>query len=410
MIPRFQPIPRRADVSARAAWLALLGRFVDELLSNLPLVLMPTLRARLGLSLQQVGALPQILNVVAGVVEPVNGVLLDVWRRKWLLLFGAVAVTAAIVTMGAATGFGLLAVGFALYGIGSGPLAHSADILLLDAHPDAPDRIYARSTLIATIGALLTPLMIAAAVALALGYRVLFFAFGGVAALYALLVAITRFPDRAGNGGDSAESPPTTIRDNVLVVLRNPTILLWLLFLLLHEALEALLLFVPLWLTETVGLTQAQIGLYVALEMSVGLVSLALLDRWLARVPRTRLLQIANVGLLLLYPLWLLLPGVGVRFALAVPISFLTALHWPIAKAQALVADPQRAGTVTAIHSLFSFVPFPLLFGFLAQRVGLTALLLGSYVGGLTLLIGVTFLLAGRDRGGSADSRQPGRK
>jgi len=51
------PIPRKAGVSRRAVLLAFGGRFTDELLSGLPDVLMPTIRAQFGLSYTQISLL-----------------------------------------------------------------------------------------------------------------------------------------------------------------------------------------------------------------------------------------------------------------------------------------------------------------------------------------------------------------
>lgn len=121
---------------------------MDELLSGLPDVLMPTIRAALGLSYAQVALLPLVLNYVAAVVEPIAGLLMDVWQRKWLMAFGAAVVGVAVMVMGIAPTFLIMLLGFALYGVGSEPLAHSADVTLVETHPDAPDRIYARATLI----------------------------------------------------------------------------------------------------------------------------------------------------------------------------------------------------------------------------------------------------------------------
>jgi hypothetical protein len=82
------------------------------------------------------------------------------------------------------------------------------------------------------------------------------------------------------------------------------------------------------------------------------------------------------VCLLLLYPIWLFLPGVWTRFALGMAISFLASVYWPIGRGQSLASVPGKAGAVTAVTSLFGLVPFSLLFGLLAEGIGLTAAML----------------------------------
>jgi fucose permease len=81
-----------------------------------------------------------------------------------------------------------------------------------------------------------------------------------------------------------------------------------------------------------------------------------------------------------LFPLWLLVPGIASRFVLMIPLTFFFAMFWPISKARLLTAAPGRAGAVTAVSSIFGFVPFPLLFGLLAQAIGLTAAMLAVFL------------------------------
>ena len=159
----FKPIPRKPETSRRAIVASLGGRFADELLSGMPGVLMPTFRATFGLSYAQISLLSLALNYVAVVVEPVSGVLIDLWSRRWLMAWGAFFTGLSILLMGLAPTFLLLLLAFACYGLGSGPLAHTADVLLVEAHPEAPDRIFARATLLDTLGALLSPLLITGA-------------------------------------------------------------------------------------------------------------------------------------------------------------------------------------------------------------------------------------------------------
>ena len=129
---RAQPIPRAEGVSRRVVTLGLGGRFTDEVLSGLPEVLMPTLQRTLGLRHSQVGVLALVLDSVGAVVERVNGLLIDLWQRRWLMAWGAALLGLAVIVIGAATSFFVVVIGFALYGLGSGPLAHTADAVLVE--------------------------------------------------------------------------------------------------------------------------------------------------------------------------------------------------------------------------------------------------------------------------------------
>jgi FSR family fosmidomycin resistance protein-like MFS transporter len=391
MIAKFksfiQSIPRAAGVSDRVVVLGLGGRFYDELLSGLPAVLTPTFRAAFGLSYTQLSLLSLALSYVAAGVEPVAALLVDVWRRRWLMAWGAAGIGLATVVMGLAPSYLLLLIGFAIYGLASGPLAHTADVVLVEAYPQAPDRIFTRATLLDTLGALLAPLSISIAFWLGLEWRWLLVALGLSSVVYAALIWRTRFPPHANGREESEESLPQAMIQNLRAVLQDRRALTWLAYLFVFELLETPGYFVPVWLHEQVGMSQSLVGLYQAVGMAVGMVSLVYLDRWLQRSSAYRILQIANVSLLLLYPAWLLVPGVWTRFALEIPISFLVSVYWPIGRGQSLASVPGKAGAVTAVTSLFGLVPFSLLFGLLAEAIGLTAAMLLVHLTMTPLLI-----------------------
>lgn len=380
----FKPIPREPGVAGRTVLLGLGGRFTDELLSGLFDVLMPTFRATLGLSYTQVSLLPLALNYVAVVVEPVAALLIDLWSRRWLMAWGAFFTALSILLMGLAPTFLLLLVAFALYGLGSGPLAHTADVVLVEAHPAAPDRIFTRATVLDTAGAMLAPLLVTIAIWGGLSWRWPLLLAGAYGLIYTLALLRAHFPAPTRNG-EPGENPLQEIRANLRAVLRDRAMWRWLLFLLALDLLEAPLAFKTIWLHEQVGMSQALVGLYRALEMSVVLASLLYLDHWLARQDQRAILRLAISGLFVLIPLWLLLPGMATRFLLALPLNFLYAVFWPIGRAQSLASVPGRAGTVTAINATFALLPLTLLFGLLAEAIGLTRATLLVQAGALLL-------------------------
>ncbi|MEE8421491.1 MAG: MFS transporter, partial [Dehalococcoidia bacterium] len=337
---------------------------------------MPTIQRSLGLRYSQIGLLVLALNYVAAVVEPVTGLLTDVWERRWLLAWGAAVSGAAVIVIGAAQAFPLLLLGFALYGLGSGPLAHTADAVLVEAHPTVPTRIFARATSLDTVGAMLAPLLVAAALWAGVDWRWLL-AGAGVAALgYGAALALTRFPRPAGRDDGEAADGWSGIRRNVRLVLSSRSALAWLAFLFALDLFEAAFFLKTVWLAEEVGLGQGQVALYRALEMAIMLASLLWLDRWLVRAATRRVLLISIASFAVLYPGWLLIPGVWPRVALAFPLNFFAATLWPVARAEALASVPGRPGTVTAVSSLFGLAPLALGVGVLAEALSLTAAML----------------------------------
>jgi fucose permease len=302
---------------------------------------------------------------------------------------GAAVIGIATAVMGAASTFAVLVLSFAIYGIGSGPLAQTADVVMVEAYPEAPSRIYARSTPIDTVGALLAPLLVSITIWLNLSWRWLMIGLGLSGLIYAVLILRTRFP-RPLNGDDE-EDEGLSIRQamvkNLRTVLSHRNAKLWLLFLFVHEVSEAPFQFTSIWLREEVGMSQALIGIYIALEMAVGIVSLFLLDRWLARTNQRRIIQLASLGVIILYPAWLFLPGIWTRFVLALPLNFLMAVFWPIGKSQSLASIPGKGGAVTAIHSVTGLIPVALFFGLLAEAITLTGAMLAVQVGAMVAVL-----------------------
>ncbi len=80
------------------------------------------------------------LNYVVAIVEPINGLLIDLWKRPLLMASGAAGFGLATMVIGAAPTFLVLLLGFAIYGLASGPLAHTAGVVLVESYPETPDR------------------------------------------------------------------------------------------------------------------------------------------------------------------------------------------------------------------------------------------------------------------------------
>jgi len=381
-------------VSGRAVNLALLGRFTDELFSGLPQVLMPSIRARLGFGYPQIGLLWLALSYVAAVVEPVSALLIDVWRRHRLLAWGAAGSGLALVVIGVAPNYLLLLVGFALYGATSGPLAHTADIVLVEAHPEAPARIYARSTLLDTLGALLGPLIVTGGIWADLDWRWILVGVGLWGPVYAALILRTEFPRPAG-AHEPGASLVATFRRNLGSAFANRTAMLWLLLLFGQDVLDAPLPLRSVWLVDDAGMSQALVGVYVAVELGASLVAIAYLDRWLQHASPRSILVTAVIALFVLYPAWFWVPGVWAKFAIGLPLGFFGGVLWPVAQAELLSSLPGRAGALTALRSTLNFVPLTLLVGFLAEWQGLGVSMVSVHVAGLAVMAVVLARLPG---------------
>lgn len=406
---------RDGSLDDRATGLVMLARAVDELAAGLLLVLTPTFQARLGLSLVQVGWLLQALTSVAAVVEPIAATAIDLIRRRPLLVWGALGWAAALLLAAGAPSYGWLLASFALVGTASGPLTHTADVLLVEGHPHAAERITNRTTIIDAGGALLAPAAVALATWAGVDHRALLVTTGAGIGLYGVLLAGTAIPapgahaDRNADGtatGDPGTRPETDVAaggqaprrlaralrrsgGNLRAVLGDAVARRWLLALVLNEVLGVSELFEPVWLRSEVGASQALVGVHVALGMAATLLALVVVERLLQRGSASVLLRGSLLGTLVVYPLWLLLPGIGWRLALVVPRNALMAPLWPILRARSLAAVPGAGGAATALYAMLGLLPLQAVFAWTASRLGLTPTLLGVHVTATVTLLAV---------------------
>lgn len=387
---------RRHGVDDRAAVLTLLGRFVDELASGLLIVLMPTLQARLGLSVAQVGWLLQALDGAAAVVEPVTAAAIDVVQRRPLLVAGAVGWSSALLLAAGAPSYAWLLVAFLVVGVTSGALALTSDVLLVEMHPGAEERIGARQTMLDTVGALLAPAAVAATTWAGADTRVPLLVVGVLVLGYAMLLTTAALPDPPASADEAVDlAGPARqawwqVRANAALVLRSREVRPWLITLFGETLMAVPALFVPVWLAADVGASQAAVAVHVGVELAVSLVGLALVDRGLRRWDAPAILTASAVTALLAYPVWLLVPGITAKVVLVVPLTLAVTPVWPLARARALAAVPGRGGAALAVTSLFGALPLTALVGWLGDLVGLAPVMLTVHtVAALLILLTV---------------------
>lgn len=374
--------------SRTATKLAYFARFTDELLFGATNVLLPTIRSSLGLSYAQVGLLTTALEYTALVVDPIASLLIDVWQRRWLLALGALAVGASTVLVGLSTTFMVLLVAFAMYGLGAGPLAQTADVVLVEGRGAEAGRIFARATALDTAGALLGPALVGACLWGGVDWRGLLVVLGGSAMAYALAISRTRFPSAVtAPAADDTRGVVARMAANLRTVLADREALYWLLVLRVHYTMEAPFAFRAIWLAEDGGMSQSLVAGYVAFSTACALLGVVVYERWLHRFNSRRLLLGAVAGLVVLFPLWFAAPSTAARFALGAPLAFLFALPWPIAKPASLNTASRRPGAVSAVNSLTGALPITLGVGVLAEAVGLTAASLATHLAGALALL-----------------------
>jgi len=192
---------------------------------------------------------------------------------------GALALAASMLLMGVARQYAVLLLAFGLYGIGSGPLVLTADVLVVETFPADPERAYSRSTFVDTLGALAGPALVALAAAAGVSWRVLLVGLGVAAAGYAIGIAATSFPTPARATDDATEGGGwSQLVANARTVLRHPRARRWLAVLLCLDLFESAFVLKYVWLHDSVGLSQPLVALWATAEQVVDLVALALVE------------------------------------------------------------------------------------------------------------------------------------
>jgi len=381
----------RRSSTARALVLTLLAiEFLDEFVFGTREAAWPLIRADLGLSYAQIGMLLGLPNVIGNLVEPALGILGDVWRRRALIVGGGVAFALALLLTALSQSFPALLLSFILFYPASGAFVSLSQATLMDADTARHEQNMARWTLAGSVGVVAGPIALGAATTLGLGWRRLFLLFAGSTLIP--LVAAYRFQMTGGRWG-SGETGPGFIAGvvNALRALRRPQVLRWLTLLAFSDLmLDVLLGFLALYFVDVVSATPTQAGMAVAVWTGTALLGDLLLIPLLERVRGLRYLRLSAAVELVLFPVFLLAPGMWAKVALLGLLGLFNAGWYSILKAQLYSAMPDQSGTVMAVGNVFGLVGglIPLGLGIIAERFDLTVTMWLLLLGPFTLLIG----------------------
>jgi FSR family fosmidomycin resistance protein-like MFS transporter len=416
------PVRRRPGTARRTVCLAvvlLLIEFLDEFVFGAREAAWPLIRTDLGLSYAQVGLLLGLPNVVGNMIEPMIGILGDVWKRRTLVLAGGVVFALALALTALSQSFSVLLFSFILFSPASGAFVSLSQANLMDLDPGRHEQNMARWVFAGSVGVVAGSLILGVAVALGPGWRGLYFVFTG---LTVVLLGIVRrvypvasrtdyqkgqAPERLVQARpslvrgrprqveDPASSGQPTLRAgvvNALRALRRPKVLRWLTLLAFSDLmLDVLLGFLALYFVDVVGTTSAQAGIAVAVWTGTALVGDLLLIPLLERVRGLSYLRLSAMVELAVFPAFLLVPGFWGKLVLLGLLGLFNAGWYSILKAQLYSAMPGQSGTVMTVGNVFGLVGglVPLGLGLVAERFDLTVTMWLLLLGPAVLLIGV---------------------
>jgi FSR family fosmidomycin resistance protein-like MFS transporter len=246
----------------------------------------------------------------------------------------------------------------------------------------------ARWTFAGSLGVVIGPLILGGAAVLGFGWRRLYL---GLAFISLVILGFAwRFRFLPGSQTEAQPAAAGGFWDGVkngLRALRRREVLRWMVLLEFSDLmLDVLYSYLALYFVDVAGVTPAQASIGVAIWAGVGLLGDFLLIPLLERLPGLVYLRMSVLLEMLLFPAFLLVPGLPAKLILLGLLGFFNSGWYAILQAQLYAAMPGQSGTTIAVNNIAgvfgSLIPFAL--GWIAQRYNLQAamwlLLLGPFV------------------------------
>ena len=441
---------RPALLSLSGLMVALSVEFVDELADGTKGAALPLIRGDLSLTYSQIGLLAAVPLLFGSLLELPVGLLAGAGSRRHrvVLVGGAIFVTALAVAA-TARSFAALLVAFVIFFPASGAFVSLTQSALMDADPARRAQHMARWTLAGSVGSVAGPLLLAGVAAGGGSWRTAYLLIAG-AALLAWAGAARRGPlpaGEAGSGGrpgrDGGDGGPggngeagsggggeagsggggeagsgggpgggggagsgggpgggggagsggggerATLRQAV-AALRRGEVRRWLILLEVSDLLlDVLSGFLALYLVAVAHASLAQAALGVAVRLAAGLAGDVLVIRLLERFGALGLLRASAAAAAVLYPAFLVVPGLGAKLAMLAGLSVTTAPWYPVIQAELYRSLPGCSGVAVSLTSAAGLLGGlgPLAVGLLAQRFGLAWAVTGLAVAPAAVLI-----------------------
>ncbi len=349
--------------------------------------------------------------LVGGFLELPLGVLAGQGRRRRLaILGGGIIFVLTLLAVASARSFAVLLCAFVAFYPASGAFVSLTQAEIMDAWPDRQAQVMARWDLAGSAGAVAGPLLLAAVLASGGGWRAGYLALAGIAALVWLgaylraptdPAAAADSPDADGKAdspdadGKAEERQPWTARAReIAAALRDWGTLRWVLLIEVADLLvDTFTGFLALYLVDIAHLPPAVAALAIAIRLGAALAGDAALVMIGERAGDLAVLRASAVAAALLYPGFLLVPGVVPKLIVLAALSAATAPWYPLLQARLYGSLPGRSSVAVTLSSAAGLAGGlgPLVVGLVAQGFGLSWALAGLVV----VPVAVLLVLAG---------------
>jgi MFS transporter, FSR family, fosmidomycin resistance protein len=350
--------------------------------------------------------------LLGGLIELPVGVLSGTGRRRrrWVLAGGLVFI-ASVLGAALAGSFPVLLATLVIFFPASGAFVSLTQSALMDAYPGRRAQHMARWTLAGAIGSVAGPLLVAAVVAAGGSWRTAFVLVAVAAAASWLAIAGSGPTPAATAAAAPDEEDETGDWPGLRAAARITAEAGAVRWLLLIEASDLLLDvftgFLALYLVAALHASAFVAALGVAVRLGAGLAGYALLNPVLERLNPLRVLRASVLVSGLLFPAFLLVPGVAGKLVLLAAVSIATAPWYPVLMAELYASLPDRSGLAVSLSSAAAMVGAagPLVVGLLAEQIGL------PWAMGVLCVVPVIMLAApagARQQGGTEGSAKLG--
>ena len=378
---------------ARPAWAVTLTilavEFLDELVFGIEGAVLPAIRDELALSYAQVGLLLSLPKLVSSAVEPALGILGDTWKRKAIVAGGGLMFALALALTATAQTFPALLIAFSIFNPASGAFVSLSQATLMDLFPARREQMMARWTLAGSLGVVIGPLLVSAALAMMVGWRALY------AGLAVAALALVWLRWRQPEGDDGRTEKPAGFAEGTrqaLRALRERSVWRWLV--LLESAdlmLDVFLGFIALYFVDVARVSEAQAALAVGVWSAANLVGDALIIPLLERVRGLTYLRLSAFATLALYVAFLATPDMTLKYVLLACLAVTTSGWYAILQARYYASLPGRSGIAMSISSVTGMIGGLILWalGMIANQFGLPWAMAVLALGPISLVVGL---------------------